>query len=82
MNTAGKMTSFPLFNARDGESLYITEIRGGHCFKDKCINQGIIPGRKIKILNKYQKGPCLVSILDSKIMIGHGMLGRIYVRSE
>jgi Fe2+ transport system protein FeoA len=82
MDAMSKMISYPLLLAGQNETLYITEIKGGRHFKEKCIDRGIIPGQKIKILNKQGSGPCLVLVMNSRIMIGHGMLSRIYVRPE
>ena len=81
METKNKTSSFPLITAQENETLYITEIKGGRRFKDKCIDQGLVPGRKIEILNNSGNGPCLVKLFNTRIMIGRGMLNRIYVRT-
>ena len=75
-----KTISFSLLFAKENEALYITELRGGKHFKDKCINQGIIPGQKVEVLNVSEKGPYVVAINNSRVIIGNGMLGRIFVR--
>jgi Fe2+ transport system protein FeoA len=77
-----KAITFPLLFAKENETFYITELQGGKHFKDKCINQGIIPGQKIEILNITGKGPYVVAINDSRVIIGHGMLGRIFVQAK
>lgn len=71
---------FPLILAKEGESLIISDIRGGKFFKDKCISMGIIPGVKIEISNNSRGGPCLMKIGDSRIIIGGGMMHRIFVK--
>jgi Fe2+ transport system protein FeoA len=71
--------SFPLFLAKESEEVRITEIRGRQQFKEKCINQGLIPGQTMTIISNTGSGPCLVFLLGSRIMIGRGMLGRIFV---
>ena len=80
MNNKDK--TFPLLYAEQYEKLCVTEIRGGQQFKDKCINQGIVPGQKIEILNNSGNGPCLIKLLNSRIIIGRGMLNRILVKQK
>lgn len=77
-----KEYAFPLLVANEKEKLVVTDLRGGRQFKDKCINQGIVPGQKIEILSIGENSPCLVIVNDSRVMIGYNMLNRILVRKE
>jgi Fur family ferric uptake transcriptional regulator len=73
---------FPLFFAKKNEIVRIAELRGGRHFKDKCINQGIIPGQKVEVLNNTERGPYIIGINNSRVIIGHGMLNRILVQKK
>ena len=70
----------PLQFANEEETYYISELKGGKYFKEKCINQGIIPGQKVEIKNISTNGPYIVAINDARIVIGHSMLHRVLVR--
>ena len=80
MNRTDTGFSYPLLLAKEFEEVSIVEIKGGQQFREKCINQGIVPGQKLTVLKNFGNGPCLVSLFDSRIMIGYGMLGRIFVK--
>lgn len=71
---------FPLLFANEGDTVIVKELRGGRRFVDNCINQGIVPGQKITILNNMKQGPCILEINDSRIMLGHGILNRVIVQ--
>ncbi|MBN1150965.1 ferrous iron transport protein A [candidate division WOR-3 bacterium] len=74
-----KGKSIPLSLAKSGENLIICELKGGGVFKEKCISMGIIPGKEIVISHKSRNGPCLMKIGDSRIIIGGGMMNKIFV---
>ncbi|HOF00632.1 MAG TPA: ferrous iron transport protein A [Spirochaetota bacterium] len=80
MNKADTGFSYPLFLAKEFDEVSIVEIKGGQQFREKCINQGIVPGQKMTVLKKTENGPCLMSLFDSRIMIGREMLSRIFVK--
>jgi Fe2+ transport system protein FeoA len=72
--------AFPLLLARQNQTVSIIELRGGQHFREKCINQGIVPGQNIEVLNNTGRGPCVVSVDNAKVIIGYGMLNRIFVK--
>ncbi|MCG8573143.1 MAG: ferrous iron transport protein A [Spirochaetes bacterium] len=74
--------SYPLLFAREGEKLLVTELKGGQQFKNKCIDQGIVPGQQIEVFQQTGDGPCLVIINGSRVMIGQNMLNRILVKKQ
>lgn len=80
MNNACLEVSYPLLFAKESEEVSIVEIKGGQQFREKCINQGIVPGQRLTIISNAGSGPCLISLFDSRIMIGRGMSSRIYVK--
>ncbi|MBN1619191.1 FeoA domain-containing protein [candidate division WOR-3 bacterium] len=71
---------FPLLYAKEGEKFMICELKGGKLFRDKCISMGIIPGIIAEISNNSPGGPCLLKIGDSRIILGGGMMHRIFVK--
>ncbi|MDY6788065.1 MAG: FeoA family protein [candidate division WOR-3 bacterium] len=81
MNKKDKQ-SYPLTLAAEYEEVIVHSLHGGRQFRGKCINLGLIPGKRIIIMNKNFRGPCVVKVNDSKIMIGNKMLSRIFVTKE
>ncbi len=71
---------FPILFAKEGEKFMISELKGGKLFRDKCISMGIIPGVIAEISNNSPGGPCLLKIGDSRIILGGGMMHRIFVK--
>ena len=80
MNKKKLNNTFPLLFAEEGQTYLISDLSGGKHFKEKCINQGIIPGQKVEVKNMSSHGPCVVSINDSRIIIGHNMLHRVLIK--
>jgi Fe2+ transport system protein FeoA len=80
MSESSVGSSYPLTLAGEKIVVCITEIRGGRSFREKCFNQGIIPGREIEVIANSSGGPCLIAVLNTRLMIGRGMSSRILVR--
>jgi len=79
-NTNSSKEVFPLLLAKENESVTVTALKGGQQFKQKCIDMGIIPGANIEILINSGSGPCAVLLNNSRMVIGQGMLQRIFVK--
>lgn len=81
-NTNNKKGLFPLAFAKENESFRISSLRGGQQFRNKCVEQGIIPGQQVLVVNSSGGGSCVLKINNSRIMIGNGMLMKIIVEKE
>jgi len=69
----------PLLMLSEGEEATVAYVDGGLGIRKKLTNMGIIPGKKIRIFKGAGPGPRVVIVDETKIMIGHGMLHRIFV---
>jgi len=79
MKTNEKYAIYPLSLAKENETVTIYEVKGGQNFRNNCIKLGIVNGQEIKILNNCGRGPSIIMINNSRIMLGNGMVNRIYV---
>jgi ferrous iron transport protein A len=75
----GTRSSLPLFMLAEGETARVVLIRGGHQLRRRLADMGIIPGKRIGVTHGVGHGPRIVKVDDSTIVIGHGMLHKIYV---
>lgn len=69
-----------LFEAKNGSNVVIARIEGGREDRQKLVNLGIIPGVPVKIIQKDDQNPMLLSVMGRQVMIGCGMARMIVVR--
>ena len=70
----------PLGMAIAGEKVSIIGIKAGRDLTNQLCGMGIIPGVEIEVINKNSSGAVVVSVFDSRVMIGKGMARQILVR--
>ncbi len=71
---AARLTEIP----RGG---YVTfmGVNAGCKLKAHLYSLGLIPGTKIEVVNNFGKGPLVLKINDSRIMLGRGVAEKILV---
>jgi Fe2+ transport system protein FeoA len=74
--------TLPLHLLPTGKPARITAIEGGTGFRKKMADMGILPGRNITVVHGWGRGPRVVVVDETRIMLGHGMLSRILVQQE
>jgi Fe2+ transport system protein FeoA len=62
-----------------GQKAKIVQINGGYGFRNRLIDMGLCPGREISVEQNTLRGPIVIKILNSKIMLGRGMADKIIV---
>jgi len=70
---------FQLFMLAPGKKARVAYIDGGRGIRQKLANIGIIPGKNIKIIHGGGGGPCVIKVDETNVMVGRGMLHKIYV---
>ncbi|HOO70240.1 MAG TPA: FeoA family protein [Spirochaetota bacterium] len=73
------LNSHPLSHAQTNEEGTIVFLDGGDIFKRKLINLGLIPGVKIKVASATRRGPFIIQVNDTRLIIGRGMVEKIYI---
>ncbi len=76
-----KQSSFPITLLKEGDKAIVDYIQGGQHARTKLTNMGVIPGQQITINCGGSGGPSVIRINNTKIMIGRGMLHKIYVHT-
>jgi ferrous iron transport protein A len=69
----------PLDSLSSGESGQVVSVEGGLGFRRKMANMGIIPGKRITMAQGWGRGPHVVVVDDTRVMLGHGMLHKVLV---
>ena len=62
-----------------GKSARILRIDGGLMVRKKLLKMGIVPGIPVKVLQKGDRGPMLLSVLGNQLAIGEGMARKVVV---
>lgn len=71
---------FPLSDAVTGEKFKLVSVEGGRCIRSRLATMGLLPGVELKVLKKNGAGPLVISVKDSRVMLGRGMAHKIYVK--
>lgn len=71
----------PLSTIKQGRIVYIQNICGCSNRKHHLEEMGFTPGCPVEICNCCRKGPLVVSIRGSRVMLGQEMAQQIMVRS-
>ena len=69
----------PLTMAERGREFVLCEIRGGMGIRRRLTDMGLHPGSHLKVISNSGHGPFVISVGDTKLMIGRGMARKIMV---
>jgi ferrous iron transport protein A len=71
--------SFPITLLSVGEKARIVSVEGGAGVRKKLTDLGLIPGKYVQVAFGSGRGPRVLIVDDTKVMIGQGMLQKIRV---
>jgi ferrous iron transport protein A len=57
----------------------LINIIGGKGIRTKLYSMGLVPGTSLKVLNRNGRGPLMVAVKGSRLVIGQGMASKILV---
>ena len=69
----------PLSTVQAGETVKLARINAGHGLNSRLASMGLLPNVEITVVNKTHPGPFVISVKDSKMMLGRGMAQKIMV---
>ncbi len=69
----------PLSIVESGKKVRIISVSAGRDLTERLASLGIVPGTEIEVLQNFSRGPFIVSVKGSRIMMGRGMACRIFV---
>jgi len=70
----------PLAMARPGETVEMVDVRGGLGLHRRLAEMGLAPGSRFTVETSGRPGPFIIRVMGSRLILGHGMVGRIFVR--
>jgi ferrous iron transport protein A len=76
------MKEFPLAFARPGKEVILAVIHGGRGLRARLNSMGMNEGMKLKVLHSHGHGPCVIQTGDTRLVLGHGMAHKIFVKEE
>ncbi|HRX17077.1 MAG TPA: FeoA family protein [Spirochaetota bacterium] len=72
----------PLILAEESKELCVYELKGGNFFRDKCMSQGILPGHNIILVKKCIKGPYIINVRNTNIILSQNIVRKILVTNN
>ena len=70
----------PLSDLCEGQKATVREIAGGRAFIQRLAEMGIMSGTVLRVVRG--RGPMIVEVRGHRLVIGHGMVGRILVDAD
>ncbi len=68
-----------LSTAKKGDLLRIRATYGGRKLHAKLSAMGLVPGMHIEVISNNQRGPLIVRVMESRIILARGMAHKIMV---
>ena len=69
----------PLSKVRAGETVKLAGIEAGRGLNSRLASMGLVPNVKITVVNNSHPGPFVISVKDSRMILGRGMAHKIMV---
>jgi len=73
------LPAMPLTLAAAGQQVILVRVQGGHRFQHRLAEMGLTPGVRFRVVSRGG-GPFIVSLKDARLILGRGMVPRIFVR--
>jgi len=69
----------PLSKVQAGETVKLARIEAGRGLGSRLASMGLVPNVEITVINNSHPGPFVISVKNSKMMLGRGMAHKIMV---
>jgi len=69
----------PLSKVRADETVKLAGIEAGRGLKSRLASMGLVPNVEITVVSNSRPGPFVISVKNSKVMLGRGMAHKIMV---
>ncbi len=74
-----QMQTRPLSTVRAGETVRLARVEAGRGLKSRLASMGLVANVKITVVSSGHPGPFVISVRNSKMMLGRGMAQKIMV---
>ena len=69
----------PLFAVTAGETVKLAKVEAGRGLNSRLASMGLLPNVEITVIKNDHRGPFVISVKGSKMMLGRGMAHKIMV---
>jgi len=69
----------PLSTVKEGQKVRLVSVNAGRGLNSRLTAMGLVPDVEITVVNNSHPGPFVISVKDSKMMLGRGMAQKIMV---
>ena len=69
----------PLSRVRAGETVKLASINASQSLNSRLASMGLVPNVEITVVSNGHPGPFVISVKDSKMMLGRGMVHKIMI---
>ncbi|MBT3374393.1 MAG: ferrous iron transport protein A [Lentisphaerae bacterium] len=69
----------PLSSVDTGRKVRLLEIHAGRALQSHLTALGLIPGVELEVIRNGNSGPFIISVKDTRLMLGRGMAEKIDV---
>jgi len=70
----------PLTMVVPGKEVTLVSITGGRGLRARLTDMGLSEGMKLKVIHSHRRGPCIILVGGTRLILGHGMAQKILVR--
>ena len=78
-NESKRESPLSLMMTSQGDTVRLVDIRGGMRLQHRLAEMGLTPGMEFKVIANNRGGPCVILLKGTRMMIGRGMIDRIFV---
>ena len=75
------MEIIPLSTVQSGRKVKLATIEAGRGLNSRLVSMGLVPNVEITVVSNNRPGPFVISVKNSKMMLGRGMAHKIMVSS-
>ncbi len=69
----------PLAAVKPGKRVFIIGLTAGDGLRGRLAALGLVPGAQVEVITNSARGPFIISVKGSRIVLGHGMAQKIMV---
>jgi Fe2+ transport system protein FeoA len=69
----------PLASAVTGQVVRLASVSGGRGLQLRLAEMGLVPGVRFRVIARGAPGPFIISVKDTRMVLGHGMAHRVRV---
>ena len=71
----------PLSLIKSGNTVQLVSITGGAFMRSRLVSMGLLQGTTLEVVKNSGRGPVIVSVRGSRLVLGRGMAHKIMVES-